>query len=56
MFMMIREKESAGLSGMTVKDLLQLPPVMEKLIIKYFYDYDSMNHLCLELWYLFKHA
>ena len=43
--MMIPEKEFAGPSVVTVAELLQLPPVREKLIFSRFSDKDSMNHL-----------
>ena len=50
-FMMIPQKGFAGLSVMTVADLLELLPVKEKLVISV---KDSMKHLlCLQLWHLF---
>ena len=42
---MIPEKAFAGLSLMTVADLLQLPPVRGKPIFSQFSDKDSMKHL-----------
>ena len=39
-FMMIPKKAFAGLSVMTVADLLQLLPVKGKLIFSQFYDKD----------------
>ena len=54
---MIPEKAFAGLSLMTVADLLQLPPVRGKPIFSQFSDKDSMKHLLgLQLWHLFKYA
>ena len=44
-FMMVPEKVFAGLSIVTVADLLQLPPVRGKLIFSQFSDKDSMKHL-----------
>ena len=44
-FMMIPEISFAGLSVVTVADLLQLPPVRGKLIFSRFSDKDSMRHL-----------
>ena len=56
-FMKIREKAFAGLSVMTVADLLQLPPARGKLTFSRFCDKDSMKHLLgLQLCHLFKHA
>ena len=56
-FMMIPEKAFAGLSVMTVTDLLQLPPARRKLIFSQFSRKDSMKYLLgLQLWHLFKHA
>ena len=56
-FMMIPEIALAGLSVMTVVDLLQLPPVRRKFIFSQFFDKDSMKHLLgLQLWRLFKYA
>ena len=43
--MMVPEKAFAGLSVMTVIDLLQLPPVRVKVIFSRFSDQDSMKHL-----------
>ena len=55
-FMIIPEKPFAGLSVMTVADLLQLPSVRRKLIFSQFPDKDSMKHLLgLQLWHLFKY-
>ena len=54
---MISEKAFAGLSIMTVADLLQLPPVKGKPIFSQFSDKDSMKHLLgLQLWHLFKYG
>ena len=48
--MMVSEEEIAGLSVMTVADLLQLPPVRRNTIFSQFSDKDSMKHLlCLQL-------
>ena len=58
-FMMVPEKVFAGLSVVTVADLLQLPPVSGKLIFSQFSDKDSMKHLLsyiIRLWHLFKYA
>ena len=56
-FMMIPEIAFAGLSVMTVADLLQLPPVRGKVIFSQFSDKDSKKHLLgLQLWHLFKYA
>ena len=50
--MMIPEKALAGISDMTVAELLQLPSVRIKLI-----DIDNMKHfLALQLGHLFKHG
>ena len=55
--MMIPEKAFAGLSVMTVADLLQLPPVRGKLIFSQFFNKDNMKHLLVsQLWDLFKYA
>ena len=55
--MMISEKAFAGLSVMTVADLLQLPPVKGKPIFSQFSDKDSMKHLLgLQLWHLLKYG
>ena len=57
LFMMIPEKAFAGLSVMTVADLLQLAPVRGKPIFSRFSDKDSMKNLLgLQLWYLVKYA
>ena len=57
MFMMIPDKAFAGLSVMTVADLLQLPSVRGKLIFSHFCDKDSLKHLLgFQLWHLFKYA
>ena len=54
--MVIPEKVFAGLSVMTVADLLQLSTVREKNNFFTFSDKDSMKHLLgLQLWHLFKH-
>ena len=56
-FSMIPEKAFAGLSVVTVADLLQLPPVRGKLIFSYFFDKNSIKNLLgLQLWHLFKYA
>ena len=56
-FMKIPEKAFAGISVITVGDLLQLPPVRGKLIFSEFCDKNSMKHLLdLQLRHLFKHA
>ena len=56
-YLMIYEKVFAGLSVLTVADLLQLPPVREKLMFSRGWDKDSMKNLLgLELWHLFKYA
>ena len=44
-FMMISENAFAGLSVMTIANLLQLVPVRAKLIFSQFSDKDSMKHL-----------
>ena len=44
-FAMIPQEAFAGLSVMTVADLLQLPPVRGKLIFSQFCDKDSMKYL-----------
>ena len=50
--MMIPEKALAGISDMTVAELLQLPSVRIKLI-----DIDNMKHsLALQLGHLFKYG
>ena len=55
--MMISEKAFAGLSIITVADLLQLPPVKGKPIFSQFSDKDSMKHLLgLQLWHLLKYG
>ena len=55
--MTIPEKAFAGLSVMTAADLLQLPPVIGKLIFSQFSYKDSMKHLLgLQLSHLFKYA
>ena len=54
--MMIPEIAFAGLSVMTVADLLELPPVRRELIFSLFSDKDSMKYLLgLQLWHLFKY-
>ena len=53
--MMIPEIAFAGLSVMTVADLLELPPVRRELIFSLFSNKDSMKYLLsLQLWHLFK--
>ena len=53
---MIPEIAFAGLSVMTVADLLELPPVRRELIFSLFSDKDSMKYLLgLQLWHLFKY-
>ena len=55
--MMIPEKVFAGLSVMTVADLLQLHPVRGKLIFSQFSNKDNMKHLLgLQFWHLLKYA
>ena len=55
--MMIPEITLAGLSVMTVAELLQLPPIRGKLRFCQFSDKDSLKHLLgLQLWHLLKHA
>ena len=55
--MMIHEKEFAGLSVMIVANLLELPPVRQKLTFSQFCDRDSMKPLLgLQLYHLFKYA
>ena len=57
LFIVISEKAFAGISVMTVTDLLQLPSVRGKLVFSQFSDKDSMKHLLsLQLWHLFKNA
>ena len=57
LFKIIPEKTFAGLSVMTVADLLQLPRVRGKLIFSQFSDMDSMEDLLgLRFWHLFKYA
>ena len=54
--MMFPEKAFAGLSVLTVADLLQLPPVRGKLIFSQCSDKDSMKHLLgLQLQHLFQY-
>ena len=54
---MIPGKAFAGLSVITVADLLQLPPVRRKLIFSQFSGKDSIKHLLgLQLWHLFKYV
>ena len=54
---MFPEKAFAGLSVLTVADLLQLPPVRGQLIFSQFSDENSMKHLLgLQLWHLFQYA
>ena len=56
-FAMIPKKAFAGLSVMTVLDVLQLPPVRGKLIFSQFSGKDSMKHLLgLQIWNLFRYA
>ena len=55
--MIITLKSFAGLSVMTVSDLLQLPSDRRKLIFSQFFEKDSMKHLLgLQLWHLFEYA
>ena len=55
-FMMIPEIAQAGLSVMTVADLLQLLLVRGNLIFSQFSHKDSMKRLLgLQLWHLFKY-
>ena len=42
---MIPEKVFGGLAVMIITDLLQLPPIREKLIFFRFFDEDSMKNL-----------
>ena len=57
MFMMILEKAFAGLSVMTVADLLQLSSVRAKLIFARFSGKDGMKHLLgLQLWHTFEYV
>ena len=54
---MIHEKVFAGLSIMTVADLLQVPPVRGKLIFSRFCDKHSRKHLLgLQLRHIFNDA
>ena len=54
--MMITEVTFAGISIMTVANLLQLPPVREKLTFSQFSDKKTMKHLLgLQLWHLFEY-
>ena len=56
-FKMIRENAFAGLSLMTVLDLLQLTPVRGTLIFSRFSDKNSIKHLLgLQSWHLLKYA
>ena len=55
--MMIPKKTFAGLSVMTVADLLQLLPIRGKLIFSQLFDKDRMKHfLGLQLWHWFRYA
>ena len=56
-FMMTSEKAFAGLSVMTVSDLLQLHPVKGNLMFSQISDKNNIEHLLgLHLWHLFKYA
>ena len=56
-FIVFPEKVFAGLSVLTVADLLQLPPVRGKLIVSRYSDKDSMKHLLgLQLWHSIQYA
>ena len=56
-FVMIPKKKFAGLSVMTVADLLQLLPIRGKLIFSQLSDKDRMKQfLGLQLWHLFRYA
>ena len=44
-YLMIYEKVFAGLSVLTVADLLQLPPVRGKIMFSRGWDKDSMKNL-----------
>ena len=56
-FMMIPEKRFAGLSVMTVADLVQLTSVRGKLTFSQFSDEGSTKHLLgLQSWHLFKYT
>ena len=46
MFMIILEKVIAGLSVITVADLIRLPLVRGKLIFSQFSDKDKMKQVC----------
>ena len=55
--MITLEKAFAGLSIMTVADLVQVPSVRMKLVFSQFSDKNSLKHLLgLQLWHLFKYA
>ena len=55
--MMISEIVFAGLSVMTVADLVQLLSIRGKLLLSQFSDKDSMTHISrLQLWHLIKYA
>ena len=55
--MIITLKSFAGLSVMTVSDLLELPSDRRKLTFSQFFEKDSMKHLLgLQLWHLFEYA
>ena len=43
-FIMIPEKNFVGLSVTSVPNLLELPPIREKLVFSKFFDKDSMKH------------
>ena len=56
-FMMTPEKAFAGLSVMTVSDLLQLHPVKGNLMFSQISEKNNIKHLLgLHLWHLFKYA
>ena len=44
-YFLIPEKAFAGISVMTVADLLQPPPAREKVKFPWFFDKDSMKRL-----------
>ena len=55
--MMVPGKAFAGLSVMTIPNLLRLPPVRGKLIFSQYSDKDSIKYLLgMQLWHLFYYA